>query len=233
MAEVAWPPKEITTPTVSAQNGVLSVTGSALINAPASFVFDILLDTSTYPEWCTLVPKITVTEQPASAARPASSQLGDISPIIQQGTKLTLHAVMGSPGSKQTPSHMIVSDVSTPSSPSSYIPSAILDAFPVYTADLSRVYRVAWTGDKIDFTGRNMNVERFNEVIVRGEEQCEIHSWEVMGGVLAYAVRWLYQKTLNRKFDEWCTGLKAHAERKWAERQQQEVPPVQVGSTEP
>lgn len=220
MAEVAWPPKEITTPTVPAQNGVLSVTGSALINAPASFVFDILLDTSTYPEWCALVPRITVTEQPTSAGQPTESDSANISPLIQQGTKLTLHAVMGGPGSRESPSHMIVSDVSTPSSPSSYITSATLDAFAVYTADLSQVYRVAWKGDKIDFIGKHMNVERFNEIIVRGEERCEIHSWEVMGGVLAYPVKWLYQKTLDRKFHEWCTGLKTHAEKNWAERRQ-------------
>ncbi|KAF1932954.1 uncharacterized protein M421DRAFT_89268 [Didymella exigua CBS 183.55] len=222
MAEVAWPPKDITTPTVSAENGVLSVTGSGKINAPASFVFDILLDTSTYPKWCTLVPRVSITEQPASATRPANTESGDASPIIQRGTKLTLHAVMGSPGSKESPSHMIVSDLSTPSMPSSYISPATLGASPVYTADLSQVYRVAWKGDKIDFIGKNMNVERFNEVIIKGEEQCEIHSWEVMGGVLAYPVKWLYQKTLIKKFDEWCTGLKAHAEKQWEERQRQE-----------
>lgn len=218
MTEVTWPPKEITTPTVP--SGVLCVTGLGLINAPASFVFDILLDASTYPDWCTLVPRITITEQPASATRPDSTDSGHASTIIQRGTKLTLHAVMGSPGSKESPSHMIVSDVSTPTNPSSYIPSATLEAFPVYTKDLSQVYRVAWMGDKIDFIGKNMNVERFNEVIIKGEEQCEIHSWEVMGGALAYPVKWLYQKTLTRKFDEWCTGLKVYAERTWAERQQ-------------
>ncbi|KAF3051060.1 hypothetical protein E8E11_010454 [Didymella keratinophila] len=222
MTEVAWPPKVITTPTVSAEHGVVSVTGSGSINAPASFVFSILLDTSTYPEWCTLVPKITVREQSVSTTDPASAGVGGVSPIIQHGTKLTLHAVMGDPGSKESPSHMIVSDVSTPSSPSSYISAATLSASPVYTADLSRVYRVAWKGDKIDFIGKNMNVERFNEVIIKGEDQCEIHSWEVMGGILAHPVKWLYQKTLNRKFDEWCTGLKAYAEKKWAERQGQE-----------
>ncbi|KAF3037310.1 hypothetical protein E8E12_002082 [Didymella heteroderae] len=211
MAEVVWPPKDITTPTVSANSGVLSVTGLGLINAPASFVFDILLDTSTYPEWCTLVPRITVRAQPANA------EAGDVSPIIQHGTKLTLHAVMGEPGSKESPSHMIVSDVSTPSRPSSYISLATLSASPVYTADLSRVYRVAWKGDNIDFIGKNMDVERFNEVITKGEAQCEIHSWEVMGGILAHPVKWLYQKTLHRKFDEWCTDLKAYAEKKWAE----------------
>ncbi|KAL1649043.1 hypothetical protein SLS61_006566 [Didymella pomorum] len=218
MAEVTWPPKVITTPTVSAEHGVVSVTGKGSINAPASFVFDILLDTSTYPDWCTLVPRITVREQPASAVPPTDDGVAGVSHIIQPGTKLTLHAVMGDPGSKESPSHMIVSDVSTPSSPSSYISAAALSASPVYTADLSRVFRVAWKGDKIDFIGKNMNVERFNEVIIKGEEQCEIHSWEVMGGILAHPVKWLYQKTLNRKFDEWCTGLKAYAEKKWAER---------------
>ncbi|KAF2621740.1 hypothetical protein BU25DRAFT_415771 [Macroventuria anomochaeta] len=214
MTEVAWPPKEgVSTPTVSVQDSVFAVTGSALINAPASFVFDILLDTSTYPEWCTFVPKVVVDEQPSSAASD--------SPVLQLGTKFTFFAVMGNPGSKQTPTHLFISDMSTPSEPSLYVSSVTLEASPMYTTDLSNVYRVAWKGDKIDFYAKGLNVERFHEVIVRGQEHCEVRTWEVMGGVLAYIVKWLHRKTLDRKFDEWCAELKAFGERKWAEGQHQ------------
>lgn len=219
MTEVEWPPKEgVSTPTVSIQDSVLAVTGSAQINAPASFVFGILLDTSTYSEWCTFVPRVVVDEQPSS---PVRSSIGEAekSEVLRLGTKFTFLAVMGSPGSKQTPTHLIISDLSTPSAPSSYIEPATLNASPVYSEDLSNIYRVAWKGDKVDFFAKGLNTERFHEVIVRGQERCEVRTWEVMGGMLAHTVKWLYKKTLDKKFDEWCTDLKAFSEKRWVEQQ--------------
>ncbi|KAJ4339008.1 hypothetical protein N0V95_007901 [Ascochyta clinopodiicola] len=221
MTEVVWPPKEgVSTPTVPVQNSVFAITGSALINAPASVVFDILLDTSTYSDWCTFVPKVVVDAQPYDATQHEDGKADDKSPVLKLGTKFTFFAVMGEPGSKQTPTHLIISDMSTPSQPSLYIPSGTLEASPMYTADLSTVYRVAWKGDKVDFFAKGLNTERFHEVIVRGQEQCEVRTWEVMGGVLAHTVKWLYRKTLDKKFDEWCAELKEFGEKKWATQEQ-------------
>jgi hypothetical protein len=90
----------------------------------------------------------------------------------------------------------------------------------VYTANLSQVYRVAWKNDKADFFAWGLNVERFHEVIVRGTEQCEVRTWEVIGGVLAHITKWLYRTTLDQKFDEWCADLKAFGEKNWAEERQ-------------
>ncbi|KAL1594166.1 hypothetical protein SLS59_009001 [Nothophoma quercina] len=219
MADIAWPPKEgLSTPTVSVQESVFAVAGSTQINAPASFIFDILLDTSTYTDWCTFVPKVIVDEQPSSATQSTGDLADGKSPVLMLGTKFTFLAVMGSPGSKQTPTHLIISDMSIPSEPSSYIPATTLESSTVYTADLSQVYRIAWKGDKIDFFAKGLSTERFHEVIVRGEEECEVRTWEVMGGVLAHTVKWLYRKTLDRKFDGWCSDLKAFGERRWAEK---------------
>lgn len=223
MSKVAWPPEEgVSTPTVSVQERVFAVTGSAQINAPASFVFDILLDTSTYSQWCTFIPRVIVDAQPSNGTQHVGSA-DDKSPVLKLGTKFTFLAVMGNAGSKQTPTHLFISDMSTPSTPSSYVPPATLEASPVYTADLSTVYRVAWRGDKIDFFAKGLDTERFHEVIVTGQEQCEVRTWEVMGGVLAHTVKWLYRKTLNKKFDEWCAELKMFSERRWAEREQETV----------
>ncbi|KAJ4992992.1 O-methyltransferase [Stagonosporopsis vannaccii] len=219
MAEGAWPPKEgVSTPTVSVEEGVFAITGSVQISAPAPLVFDLLLDTSTYPEWCTFVPKVVIDEQPSSPAQSSSNEADSKFAKLRVGTKFTFFAVMGSPGSKQTPTHLIISDISTPSAPSSYIPSATLEGSPVYTADLSKVYRVAWKGDKVDFFAKGLNTERFHEVIIRDQDQCEVRTWEVMGGVLAHAVKYMYKKTLSRKFQEWCEELKGVSENIWAER---------------
>lgn len=218
MSESAWPPTNgVSTPTVSVQESVFATTGSAQISAPASLVFDILLDTSTYSEWCTFVPRVVIDEQPTTLIQPSGNNPESKSAVLALGTKFTFFAVMGSPGSKQTPTHLIISDLSTPSAPSSYIPSAILEASPVYTADLSKVYRVAWKGDKVDFFAKGLNTERFHEVIVKGQDECEVRTWEVMGGVLAHAVNFMYKKTLSKKFQEWCVELKSFSESKWAE----------------
>jgi hypothetical protein len=218
MQGTVWPPKEgVSTPTVSAAESVLALTGSAQINAPASFVFDILLDTSTYPKWCSFVPRVVVDEQPSSATHDLGLD------VLRPGTKFTFYAVMGGHGSKQTPTHLIISDLSTPSVPSSYISQSHLEASSVFTADLSSVYRVAWKGDKVDFFAKGLNTERFHEVIVRDQEQCEVRTWEVMGGVLAHTVKWIYRKTLERKFNDWCTDLKAFSEEEWARQHQQGV----------
>ena len=219
-----WPPKEgVSTPTVSAAEGVLAVAGSAQINAPASFVFDILLDTALYPKWCSFVPRVVINEQPSSTNHDLSVEATSKPVVLRPNTKFTFYAVMGGPGSKETPTHLVISDVSTPSAPSSYISPATLEASSVFTADLSSVYRVAWKGDKADTYAKGLTFERFHEVIVRDQERCEVRTWEVMGGVLAYAVKWLYKKTLDRKFSEWCTELKAFSEGEWARHHQQEI----------
>lgn len=221
MTESAWPPVEgVSTPTVSGQESVFAVTSSAQINAPASFIFEILLDTSNYSQWCTFVPKVIIDAHPPSDGTHHDGDMGEISPLLKLGTKFTFFAVMGHPGSKQTPTHLIVSDMSTPSNPSSYIPATALEASAVYTEDLSKVHRVAWKGDKIDFFAKGLNTERFHEVITQGQEQCEVRTWEVMGGVLAHTVKWLYRKTLDKKFDEWCADLKVFGEKEWVESKQ-------------
>lgn len=225
MSDSTWPPKDVSTPTVSHKDSVIAMTGSTVIDAPASLVFDIVMDTSTYSEWCTFV-KVVVDKQPpadsTTEGQNDSSRTSDTK--LQLGTKFTFFASMttGQENSKTNPTRLIVSDISTPSRVSSYIPSSVLTNSAVYTSDLSSVYRVAWKVDKVDFVSRGLNSERFHEVIVKGEEQCEVRTWEVMGGVFAYAVKWMYKKTLDQKFVEWCTDLKGFAEKKWLEQKSQE-----------
>ncbi|KAF2680261.1 hypothetical protein K458DRAFT_421488 [Lentithecium fluviatile CBS 122367] len=119
--------------------------------------------------------------------------------------------------SKSFPTHLIVTDISTPSQPSNYIPLSTLTSESTYTSDLSTVYRVAWAGDKTGLLPSGPNTERFHEVIVKGEELCEVRTWECMGGVLAHAVKWMYRKTLETRFAEWCGELKGYGEKRWRE----------------
>ncbi|KAH8726758.1 hypothetical protein GQ44DRAFT_705507 [Phaeosphaeriaceae sp. PMI808] len=105
-----------------------------------------------------------------------------------------------------------VVDICTPFAPTSYLSAEMLDD-PTFTADLSKVYRVSWTGNGgIHTVG--MQLERFHEIIVLGEDECEVRTWEVMGGVLARVVKWMHEATLEKKLELWCEDLKKYCEKK-------------------
>jgi hypothetical protein len=116
---------------------------------------------------------------------------------------------------KLFPTHLRVTDLSTPSNPSSYIPTATLSAEPTYTADLSTVYRVAWADDKRHAWEVGPTVERFTEVIVRGEHECEVRTWECQGGAVAHVVKWMYKGVLERKFSQWGEELRVFGQAMW------------------
>jgi hypothetical protein len=117
--------------------------------------------------------------------------------------------VIMKPDSKTTTS-LRVCDISTPSSPSSYLSPQLLDD-PSFTADLGKVYRVSWTGNG-GWMAPWLKLERFHEVVVKKEGECEVRSWEVMGGVLARVVRGLYAEVLREKMALWCKDLKSWSE---------------------
>ncbi len=115
--------------------------------------------------------------------------------------------------SKVTDTQLRVTDLSMPEDPSTYIPQDILDSEPSYSADVSQVYRIAWTTEG-GFVARGLRSERFHEIIPLGENECEVRTWECQGGVLARAVKFYYKEVLKKKFAEWCGDLKREAERK-------------------
>ena len=63
-----------------------------------------------------------------------------------------------------------------------------------------------------------LKTERFHEIIVLGDEECEVRTWECMGGVLAKTVKWMYGKTLEGKFADWVRDLKQYSEKTWNEQ---------------
>lgn len=125
---------------------------------------------------------------------------------------MMLHPIMdASNPEKATPTQLRITDISTPESPSSYISQEILDEDPGYTSDLSKVYRISWKGEG-GFVSMGLHTERFHEIIVVDDENCEVRTWEVMGGILARTVKWMFKKTLEEKFELWCKDLKKVSE---------------------
>ncbi|KAL9094901.1 MAG: hypothetical protein Q9165_002851 [Trypethelium subeluteriae] len=210
-SDPSWPPASgLGTKLVPRESVILPIYGSTTISAPAAQVWRLLIDTSSYESWCSFCPKVTIHSQPPSA--PNDSEL-------RLDTHFTFHVVMDSKKpTSYTKTQLRVTDISTPNEPSTYIPKDELESDPAWTEDLSRVYRIAWTTEG-GFVARGLRSERFHEVIDRGEDSCEVRTWECQGGSLAHAVKWTYKKTLQQKFGEWCADLKKAAEEKHSSSQ--------------
>lgn len=205
MTDSTWPPaRGLSTPTTSYSSAILTLSSSVPISAPASLVLSILRDTSRYPEWNTWCPNVDILSQPAGT--PSDSK------ILEKGTLMMLHPIMdASKPDKDTPTQLRITDISTPETPSSYIKQEVLDDDPSYTSDLSKLYRISWKGEG-GFVSMGLHAERFHEIIVVDDRNCEVRTWEVMGGLLARTVKWMFKKTLDEKFKLWCTDLKKVSE---------------------
>ena len=118
---------------------------------------------------------------------------------------------------KETPTQLRVSDVSTPEEPSTYLKEHGMQGDPSFTTDLRKVYRIAWKSEG-GFVSRGLRTERFHEIIALGEDECEVRTWEIMGGVLAHTVKWIFQEALKKWFGVWCEQLKKEGERQWQEQ---------------
>lgn len=112
---------------------------------------------------------------------------------------------------KDTPTQLRITDISTPDSPSNYISKEALEQDPGYYSDLSKVYRISWKGEG-GFASMGLRTERFHDIIVMDDGNCEVRTWEVMGGILARTVKWMLKETLEAKFKLWCQDLKKVSE---------------------
>jgi hypothetical protein len=202
-----WPPASgLGTPTVPREQATLVISASTTINAPASVVFDVVCESANYAKWNSQCPSVVVHHQPSGA--PANST------TLVKGTSFTFNVLMDvKKPNKVQPTQLVVTDISTPQQPSDYIPADTLSSDPSYTSDLKTLYRISWKSEG-GFVSRGLRTERFHEIIVKGKDECQVRTWEVMGGPLASMVKWLYQTTLRKFFIEWCEELKKTSEEK-------------------
>ncbi len=181
--------------------------GSAHIAAPASLVFSIVRDISSYPNWNTFCPRATIHSQPPNIS-------SDAQQILHKDTSFIFHVVMdASKPNSVTDTKLRVTDMSTPPEQSTYVPKEILENDGSFERHQGRVYRVAWTGEG-KFMTRGLKSERWHEIVELGENECRVKTWECQGGMLARAVKYYYKDVLQRKFEEWCQELKTEAERR-------------------
>ncbi|KAI8938346.1 hypothetical protein NX059_005997 [Plenodomus lindquistii] len=206
----AWPPSNgLATKIVPRKNAVLQISYSSIVRAPAPLVFDTILRATDYPAWNTWVPRAEILTQPSSTSRDEDPNTQDRMSI---GCTMRFTVVMNADKPNDvTHTPLKVVDISTPSSPTSYLTPEQLED-PSFTSDLSKVYRVSWTGNGGTYA-LGMKLERFHEVIVMGENECEVRTWEIMSGVLSRVVKLLYEDTLKDKVGVWCEDLKKYCEK--------------------
>jgi hypothetical protein len=202
----AWPPAiGLTTKIVPRKDAILTIPYSTVVRAPASLVFDTLLRVKEYKQWNTWVPVVEI-KSPGNDLDNTSQDQMSI------GCSMQFDVIMNADKPHDvTQTQLKVVDISTPSAPSSYLTPDLLED-PTFTADLSKVYRVSWTGNG-GMYGFAPKLERFHEVIVLGDNECEVRSWEIMSGMTSRLVKLLMEDTLKAKVALWCEDLKEHCER--------------------
>lgn len=207
---MAWPPSSgLTTQIVPRKDAIFQMSYSTIVRAPAPLVFDAVLHVAEYPSWNTWVPSARILTNPTTAE--PNSDADDLS-RMRIGSVMIFDVVMdANKPNKIRPTPLKVVNISTPSAPTSYISPAMLED-PTFTADLSKVYRVSWTGHG-GLYALGMSLERFHEVIISGENECEVRTWEIMSGPLARVVKLMYRNTLMKKVGLWCEDLKKRCEK--------------------
>ncbi|KAK3674264.1 hypothetical protein LTR78_005733 [Recurvomyces mirabilis] len=206
----SWPPaKGLSTVQIPRSDTILQMYASKKINAPGQRVLDAVLDVSNYNKWNTFCPEAKIEVQPPGGGREGGA--ADFRKM-KLGSIMTFQVVMdASKSNNKTATGLKVTDISTPSHPSDYVPASTRESDSSFYSDLSKLYRVCWKTEG-GFVSRGLRGERFHEIIVVGENECEVRTWECQGGILARTVKWMFQKTLMEKFDLWLADLKGYCE---------------------
>jgi hypothetical protein len=195
-----WPPPNgVTSKIVPRDSAVFQISYSTVVRAPAPLVFNTILHAANYQAWNTWVPRAEILDQNAQDR-------------MSIGCAMQFTVVMNADKPNDvTLTPLKVVDICTPSSPTSYLTPELLED-PAFTADLSKVYRVSWTGNG-GMYAFGMKLERFHEVIVTGDNECEVRTWEIMSGILSRVVKLMYEDTLKGKVGLWCEDLKKYCEK--------------------
>lgn len=236
MHAMATPLSSRSTPNISPSAAVSHTSASTVVDAPIEQVWNILLDTSTWPAWNTFCPRVTILAQPSGDSQPPS-------PVLQKGTQMTFHVHMNRHSAKETATHLVVTDFEPPSSAST-APGTISDASTsTPTAAASRMARITWVVDrsvKWALPSFLLNAERVHELVEievdaaerttsgdtttstgaaaanstgSSRRRCtEVRTWEAQAGWLAYVVRWLYGARLQEVFRDWVQDLRRFVE---------------------
>ena len=161
----SWPPANgLNTIRVPRSENTFSVSATSTIHAPASLIFKIIRNTTSYPTWNTFTVRATITKSPLYASKPPNQKA-----FLYLGDEMTFENVLNDATPEViTPSFEKVFDISTPKEKSKYVPKELLKKDGSWYPNLEKVYRASW-GDVNPATAGQLITERFTEVIEVGK----------------------------------------------------------------
>ncbi|OXV05200.1 hypothetical protein Egran_07032 [Elaphomyces granulatus] len=224
------------TPNVHISQAVLVIGSSTSISGTdPKAVWDTLINTSTWSQWNSFCPRVTIREQPTAVDSNNASAVTPLSPVLQLGTRMTFHVDMDSStpsysAKKRNGSDDTGDQIKRKLRPTSFV----VTVFEPPDPSSKEPGRIAWAADPTGpggFPPWLHAAERVHEIYKAEEEEgaeteqdgrtpCErtarmttkVRNWELQAGWLAYVVRWLFGQVLQRKFEIWVEDLKTFME---------------------
>jgi len=178
------------TPTIPT-GGLFSPYAIVHINATPQAVYDAILDASSWKQWNSFVPSVTVKPPPGSTD---SSKLS-----LNASLTFKVNMTYGT----STVSKELVN---------------LLDSRPANESRMGSITRICWILDNRSIVTPRflMQAERVNEIEDRGDGTCIYRTWETFGGLMARIVKWKYEAVLRDRFKDWVRDLKNYVERREA-----------------
>ena len=193
------------TPNIACSDTILYITSSIFTYAPCQTIWETLIDTSTWPSWNTFCPRVTIRDQPQQPAATGDQTAPTLSPVLQQGTRMTFHVHMDPASQEEHDVHLVVTEFQPPN------------------ATMRKPGRIAWGVDSTEsgtLPQFLLRAERVHEIAEVEREEAdgtrragtEVRNWEVEAGCVAYVVRWKYGEVLQGFFETWVHDLKGYVE---------------------
>jgi hypothetical protein len=163
-----------------------SIRTEVRISAPAEKVWAKLIDTSTWPDWNTFIPQAEVLDEPSTSSDgPQNLALGSRRRFI-----LTTNGMKPS------------------------IQKVTVFEIPNNDTTDPKLYRICWAVQ--GYPDSLLRTLRFNEVeevlTSDGKAECVYRTGEDQWGALAYVVKLMFGKSIEKGIRDWAQDLKKAAE---------------------
>lgn len=211
------------TPNIQLDQGTILAQGDINIpNSSSTKVFNILIDTSTWPKWNRWVPCCTIRYQPPSnSASVLTNNEADLnseeySPILHLGTKFSMHVNMS-----MTPTTTLTDSLHLHEKGKLTTLHLIVTLIEAPDSSTDKPGRIAWTLDYDEMQSVPRWLIRMERMHVVSENYSpeegkvvNVNTWEMMASSWTASVMgWLLRGRFEEVcFPAWLSGLKGYAE---------------------
>ncbi|QKX54818.1 uncharacterized protein TRUGW13939_01907 [Talaromyces rugulosus] len=197
------------TPSIPLNQAVVTTHSSVVVTkASVTSVWNTLIDTSTWPEWNRLVPKVIINSQPDQLENSTETPPSSLSPVFQRGTKMSLLF--------NTNADNEMDGNAPPFEESSLVMlKSVITVFEPPNSEKGEKGRIAWAVDtqaEGSWPKWLVYAERVHEIYQDEDGNVKVEDWELQTGVMAYGVRWMMGAKLERLRQIWIENLKSFVE---------------------